>query len=239
MRSYFFIFVFSVSFFLNAQTKTFVGVKMGGGGSTVFMRHSVFPVIADIKWRPGVHGGILVTHFSQKLKSKINSGIQIGVNYVQKGWVQSFDDITETNHKTRIDYLEFPLEAIGYLGDKNKYYMSVGFFLEYAIRAKVDPTPATAKENANPDIGTKTVGQSTFYRYDLKKDNRINYGPRGAIGVFRETEIGVFRLEGFFSFSIRSVFDFEPIKSQIPNLSFNYGAGVSVSYMFSFGKLNI
>ena len=180
-----------------------------------------------------------MTHFPEKFKSKVNAGIQFGVNYAQKGWIQKFPGTTEEKHTTRINYLELPIDAVGYFGNRNKYYLSVGFFLEYAISADVDATPASAVDDPDANFGTMLVGQSTFYRYEINKDNRLNYGPRGAVGVFRETGRGVLRLEAFFSFSIRSVYDYEPLESGIPDLSLNYGAGASISYMFSFGKLEI
>ncbi|MCP4458227.1 MAG: PorT family protein [Cytophagales bacterium] len=239
MRLYIITLLIALGFYTKAQTKTFIGIKAGGGASTAFMQHSIFPVVMDIKWLPGINGGIQVTHFPQKFDSKVNAGIQIGLNLVQKGWVQKLKDTSESNHKTQISYLELPVEAVGYFGNKNKYYVSAGIFLEYAIRANVDPTPTSAIPNSDSALSTELIGQSTFYRYQLNRDNRLNYGPRGAVGIFRETDAGIFRLEGFFSFSIRSVFDYEPIESGIPDLSLNYGAGISISYMFSFGKLEL
>lgn len=238
MRPYFFALFIIFGIRVIAQTKTYVGVKMGGGISTAFVQHSVFPIVANTKWLPNFHGGLQVTHFPEKFKSKLNMGIQIGVNYAQKGWVQTFKGTSEPNHKTRIHYLEVPVEAIGYFGDKNKYYVSVGFYMEYALRAIVDSTPASAATNPDTAIKTLSVGQSTFYRYILNEGNRLNYGPRGAIGVIRETNLGVFRLEAFFSFSLRSVYDYESIETGIPDLALNYGTGVSIFYMVSFGKLS-
>ena len=237
MRFYIFILLFILVSLTHAQTKTHVGLKLGGGASTAFMRHSVFQVAMTINWLPGFNGGLLVTHFPNKYRSKINTGIQFGANYVQKGWVQTFVDTSEPNHKTRISYLEIPVDAVIYFGNRNKYYASLGFFVEYALHAKVDAVPSSVLENTDSEL--LSVGISDFYRYEIGKDNRLSYGPRGALGIFRETNIGVFRLEGFLSFSIRSVFDFETIESQIPDLSLNYGAGISIAYLFSFGKLEL
>ncbi len=220
------------------QTKTFIGLKVGGGASTAYMQHSVIPTVFDISWLPGSTAGVQVTHFSAKYHSRVNSAIQLSVNYVQKGWLQKFPDTNEPNHSTRINYVEVPVEAIGYFGNKVKYYISAGFFLEYAISDQVDAIPASATVNEEyPAL--YDVGQSNFYRYDIEKDQRLNYGPRAAAGIFRETSAGVFRLEAFFSFSIRSTFDFEPIESGVPDLSLNYGSGLTLSYMFSFGKLEL
>ena len=237
MRPYIFTFLLIIVFLIEAQTKTHVGVKMGGGASSAYMRHSVFPVAMDINWLPGFNGGLLVTHFPNKYHSKLNAGIQLGANYVRKGWVQTFNDTFEPNHKTNISYLEIPVDAFIYFGRRNKFYASIGFFVEYALKAKVDPTPSSAIENLDSNL--MSVGVSDFYRYDINRDNRLSYGPKGALGVFRETDIGVFRLEGFLSFSIRSVFDYETIESQIPDLSLNYGVGMSLAYLFSFGKLEL
>lgn len=228
----------SIFCFSSAQTRTFIGFKAGGGASTAFMQHSIFPVFFDVSWLPGANAGFTVTHFSEKFETRFNTAIQLGINYSQKGWIQQFPDLEIPNHKTRINYLEVPLEAVMYLGNKNKYYISAGFYLEYAISDNVDPTPEEAVIDTEYS-SLYRVGQSHFYRYDIDKDFRLNYGPRGGAGVFRETGIGVFRLEFFFTFSIRSTFDYEPIESAVPDLSLNYGAGVNLGYMFSLGKLQL
>ena len=237
MRPCIFACLFITIFLTGAQTKTHIGVKMGEGASTAYMRHSVFQVAMNIDWSPGFNGGLLLTHFPNKYHTDLNTGIQLGVNYVQKGWVQNFEDTSEPNHKTRINYLEIPVDAVIYFGNQTKYYLSVGFYLEYVLKAKVDPIPSIAAVQAGSEL--MSVGISDFYRYNIGRDNRLSYGPRGAVGVFRETNIGVFRLEGFLSFSVRSVFDYEPLETQIPDLSLNYGLGMSVAYLFSFGKLEL
>ena len=220
-----------------SQTKTFIGIKGGAGATTAYMQHSIIPLFIEAQWLPGFHGGIQLTHFPEKYKSRVNAGIQIGVIYSQKGWVQRFKDVDEPNHTTRINYLEIPIEAVGYFGNKTKYFISAGMFVEYALNADVDPRPASAVKDAETD--NFLVGPYHFHRYQLRNDHRLSYGPRGSVGAFRETGIGVFRLEAFFTFSVRSIFDYEPLDSGVPDLSLNYGAGVSIGYMFSFGKLDI
>lgn len=226
-----------VALLAQAQTKTFVGVKAGGGASSAYMQHSIIPLFMEIQWLPGFHGGIQVTHFPEKFRSRVNAAVQISVNYSQKGWVQRFKETDEPNHTTRINYIEIPVEAVGYFGNRNKYYISAGFFVEYAVGAKVDPTP----DSAVPDDETDNllVGPYHFRRYRLQNDQRLSYGPRGAVGVFREVGKGVLRVEGFLTFSLRAAYDFEPIDSGVPDLSLNYGVGLSLGYMFSFGKLEL
>ncbi|MEQ9230201.1 MAG: outer membrane beta-barrel protein, partial [Cyclobacteriaceae bacterium] len=131
MRNLLSIFFLSAFLLCTAQTKTYVGLKFGGLGSTSYMNHSVLPVVMKINWLPGATGGLQVMHFSEKFESKVNFGIQTGVNITGKGWVQRFEGIK--NHKTRINYLEIPLEAVGYFGNKNKYFVTAGFFMEYAL----------------------------------------------------------------------------------------------------------
>lgn len=231
--------LFSLTLFIgSSQTKTFVGVKAGGVMSTTYMGHSVLPFVTKMGWRPGFTGGVQVIHFSERFESKVNFGIQAGVNFSQKGWTQRFKGID--NHKVGINYLEFPLEAVGYFGKENKYFVTAGMFVEYAISAKSDPVPDEAVQH--PDENRPKlfrVGESDFYPYDYKSDTKLNYGPRGSLGVFRELDKGVLKLEAFFTFSIRSTYDYEPIESGIPDLALNYTAGITVGYFFSFGKLDL
>ena len=238
MRVFIFLVLFISAMVAIGQTKTFVGLKAGGGANTAYMRHSLLPLVFDVGWLPGANVGVQVTHFSEKFSSRINAGIQLSINYSQKGWIQKFPNTTEPNHSTKINFIEVPLEAVGYFGNKNKYYISAGIFLEYALSDKVDALPLSAVVNEEyPEI--YNVGQSHFYRYEIKKDTRLNYGTRGGAGLFRETDIGVFRLEAFFTFSIRSTFDSEPIENGVPDLTLGYGAGITLGYMFSLGKLNL
>lgn len=238
MRKAFVIISLLIGSWTFGQSRTFVGFKAGGGASTAYMQSSLVPVFFDVGWLPGANFGFQITHFPEKFKSRVNAGIQLSVNYSQKGWIQSFPDIVEPDHKTRINFIEIPFEAVGYFGNKTKYYVSAGIFVEYAINDDVDPIPESATvDDTYPAL--YRVGQSHFYRYQVGKDQRLNYGPRGGAGLFKETKSGVFRIEGFFTFSIRSTLDFEPIESGVPDLSLSYGAGVSVGYMFSFGKLSL
>ena len=238
MRKSIFIVFLLAGLTLQSQTKTFIGVKAGGGASTAYMQHSIFPVFTEISWIPGSTAGLQITHFPHKYPTTMNAAIQWSLNWVQKGWRQQFSDLEIESHKTRINYIEMPLEAVMYIGDKNKYYFSVGFFLEYAISENVDSKPNEAVMNTTyPKL--YQVGQSYFYPYNINRDFRLNYGPRGGAGVFRETNSGVFRLEFYFTFSIRSVYDYETPESAIPDLSLNYGVGVTLGYMFSLGKLNL
>jgi hypothetical protein len=237
MRKLIFVIAVLTGTWVIAQTKTYVGIKGGVGATTAYMQHSVIPLFIETQWLPGFNGGIQITHFPEKYRSRVNAGIQIGVNYSQKGWVQRFKDTGEPNHTTRINYLELPIEAVGYFGNKTKYYVSAGLFLEYALSANVDPTPASAVQDT--ETANLLVGPYHFTRFELEKDHRLSYGPRGAVGVFRETGAGVFRLEAFFTFSVRSAYNYEPLDSGIPDLSLNYGAGISVGYMFSFGKMDL
>jgi hypothetical protein len=237
MKKLLFILAVMASICVKSQTKTFVGIKGGMGASTAYMQHSIIPLFIETQWLPGFHAGVQVSHFPEKFRSKVNAGIQIGVNFSQKGWTQRFKGVEEPNHTTRINYLELPIEAIGYFGNKNKYFVSAGLFLEYALNANVDPTPASAVDDT--ETANKLVGPYHFHRFQLQNDHRLSYGPRGAVGVFRETDIGVFRLEAFFTFSVRSVYNYEPLDSGIPDLSLNYGAGISIGYMFSFGKMEL
>ncbi len=210
-----------------AQTKTLIGLKAGGGVSTIFMAHTLFPINAEVGIIPTVHAGIVFVHFPNTYDLAVNAGIQLGINYVQKGWSQSFPFTDTPDHVTRIDYIEVPLEAFGYLGNQNKYYLSAGIFVQQAIYRQVDAAPAD-------------VGFSDFFLYDFNKDRRLGYGPRASAGAFRELNNGqTLKLEAYFTMNIRSVYDFEPITSGVPDQALTFSFGASVAYLFSFGDLKI
>ncbi|WP_425392183.1 outer membrane beta-barrel protein [Ekhidna sp.] len=203
--------------------KTYVGVKAGGHASSVFIEHTIFNLNVNTTFLPGANGGVFLKYLPKPGDSFLNSGIQLGVNYVQKGWKQTF--LTdEPSYTARMNYLEIPLEGIGYFGGKNKYFISAGFYTEFLIDTDLDRTP-------NVD----NLGGSDFYTYDPARDNQFGYGGRIGGGTFRDLSIGTFQLEGFFSYSFSNFIDPGDLTTETPDLSNHWVVGFTVGYMVSLG----
>ncbi|WP_436515779.1 outer membrane beta-barrel protein [Ekhidna sp. To15] len=202
---------------------TFVGVKAGGHVSSTFIEHTVFNLNLNTTFLPGASGGVFVKYLPKPGSAFLNSGIQFGVNYVQKGWKQTF--LTdEPSYSARMNYLEIPLEGFGYFGGKNKYFISVGLYMEFLMSSSLD---------AEPD--SNNTGGADFYTYDETRDRDVGYGARLGGGIFRELSIGTFQVEGFFSYSFSNFIDPGDLTTETPDLSNHWMLGFTVGYMISFG----
>jgi hypothetical protein len=217
-------------FELNAQTKTYVGIKGGGHAASAFINHTIFFNNMSVTLTPGIHSGILVKHFPFRRKdAAVHSGIQMGINYVQKGWEQTF--LTSApNYSIQMNYLEIPFEGIGYFGNNNKYFITAGFYWEILMNAKKSAEPSKA------DRGGESVD---FYTYEADRDREFGYGGRASVGMFRDFSFGSIHLEGFFTYSFSNFIDAGNLTDETPDISNLWVAGVSVGYLIPFGKLKM
>lgn len=210
-----------------AQTKTYVGLKVGGHASSVFFEHTIFGFNSKVGIQPGVHAGIQIKHFPKKRDVFLNSGIQGGVNYIQKGWSQEFTDTGLPNYHSAMNYIEIPIEGIGYFGNKTKYFFGMGMFVEMLLDSERDPDP----------VGLTNID---FATYVPERDREVGYGGRITAGAFRDFGFGSVHLEGFMSYSFSSFIDATDLSDdQIPDISNLYSAGISIGYFISFGKLKL
>ncbi|MEQ9466542.1 MAG: outer membrane beta-barrel protein [Ekhidna sp.] len=206
-----------------AAQRTYVGIKAGGQASTAFIEHTIFNINMTTSFLPGLNGGVFVKFLPEPGKSFLNSGFQFGVNYVQKGWRQTFLT-SQPTYTARMNYIEIPLEGFGYFGGKNKYFISGGFYTEFLVSTDLDQDP-----------GTNNLGGADFYTYDSDRDRKVGYGARLGGGIFRDLSIGTFELEGFFSYSFSNFIDPGDLTTETPDLSNHWMAGFTVGYMISIG----
>lgn len=232
MRVFYFFFLFIISgLSLNAQIKGYIGIKGGGQLATAYFEHTIFNRDTRIitTFIPGYHGGVVAKIFTyQSQSSFLNAGFQTGLNYVSKGWRQTFRDTDEPGYETRMDYMELPLEAIIYAGKgKTKYFFTLGIFLEYLVDVKKDPDP-------NLD---NIEGIHSFFPYMESRDRKFGYGGRVSVGLQRDFGFGTIHLDGFGTFSLRSMLEHGDLDSRIPDLSNHWTVGFSVAYLIPFGKM--
>lgn len=229
MRSFFLLFFIFLSAGVFAQTKTYVGIKGGAHVYSAFFQHTAFNFRARTTFRSGVHSGLLIKHFPRKRDIFFNAGIQGGINYVEKGWIQEFPETNIPNYRVKLSYVELPIEGIGYFGKKNKYFVGAGFYTEIMVSDEKDVKP-TEDELGNLD----------FVTYEKSRDREVGYGARVSGGIFRDFSFGSLHLEGFFTYSFSSVIDAGDLTNdQLPDISNLWNAGVSIGYLIPFGKLDL
>ena len=213
--------------------KTFIGLKAGGHSGSAFIDHTIFSNVNNAGFKSGFHAGLLLKYFPKKREVFLKSGLQFSVNYVQKGWTQVF--LTEPNYSAELSYVEIPVEAIGFFGNKNNYFITAGFFFEYLIDYTLDDDPDLDTDASGTAIPNRVSGQD-FYTFRPDRDNKVGYGARASGGIFREFSFGMVHLEGFFSYSISNFMDPGELSTEVPDISNLWYAGVSLGYLIPVGK---
>jgi len=209
--------------------KTFIGLKAGGHSGSAFIDHTIFSNINNAGFKGGFHGSLLFKYFPKERDVFLKSGLQFSVNYVRKGWTQVFLT-AEPTYSAEMTYVEFPVEAIGFFGNKNNYFITLGFFFEYLLDYNLSDDPTLDTDLNGNEIPNSVEGQD-FYTFRPERDNRAGYGARASGGIFREFSFGMVHLEGFFSYSISNFIEAGDLTTGIPDISNLWYAGVSLGYL--------
>lgn len=208
---------------VNAQTRSrfeeeiSVGVQGGLNLSQVrFMHNDVTYAsnLGDLGYRKGASFGASVRFIAQK-----HFGIQLEANYQQCGWSEKWDDQTVINDqefkgltiKEELDYINIPLLAHIYFGDKNRLFFNMGPRMGFMINrgdrsGSIDEAheQALAENNANDPRINDSISANKFdyglcvgagYEFRLKKlsilaEARWNYGLKD---VFEHDRTAVFQ----------------------------------------------
>ncbi len=219
-----------------AQTKTYIGIVGGGNFSEVYFNHLAFPT--NIRTNPiaGVHGGVAVKFFPYKRYTKLHTGIQLQVNYSQKGYSQIFNT-GAPSYNVRMNYLTIPVSAIVYFGNKNlKFFFSPGIYGEFLQNVDTNYTPED-DDTTTPDV--LNVGVSNVYVFDKQNDYDNGFGVLFEVGFFRDFPFGQIQISGEASYSITNILNFGERSSGIPDASNHVVFGFRVGYFFGLGKLEL
>ncbi len=155
---------------LAQQNKWSIGVK-GGGTLASVMRTDDQIVRSDfstVLFFQRYTGGLAVQYLTEE-----NFGLQVEVNYTQRGWEERpRDPITQLRssdrfYRVNLDYAEVPILAHGYFGKKNtRIFANAGVYLAYLL----DST--TERVNIADDDDINLVYQERY-------QNAFDFGVRG------------------------------------------------------------
>jgi len=211
-----------------------IGVKSGGHIASAFIDHTILNYSMNEGFESGFHGGVVFKYLPAPREVFLKSGLQFSINYVQKGWRQTFLN-SEPLYQAQMNYIEIPVEGIGYFGKKNKYFISAGFYVEFLQSTSLGDTPTfdPIRDDDGNIIDTipNQVGGQDFYTYERSRDNEVGYGFRASGGIFRNFSFGQLHLEGFFSYSISNFINPGSLVGKIPDISNLWVAGASIAYL--------
>ena len=170
----------------------------------------MFDFTADQKFINGYSGGIVFIYYSQH-----HIGIQMEVNYSQRGWAENTDT---TNYSRQLEYLEFPFLSHFDIGIKKlNLSITVGPTVSYLL---------SDREQTN--ITDENLMKSY---YNSKIDNRLEGGVCIGLGVNKFTRIGIFQLEGRFNQGLSNIFS----KKNNPDILASLNQVISIKFSYLFG----
>lgn len=195
---------------ISAQTDNFtpsysLGIKQGINSSTV----GFSPGIAQ-GLTLGYTGGLVFNYQNEK-----NFGLQIEINYTQKGWAEDLDTISNS-YGRKLNYIELPLITQIVVGKrpKVKVYANLGTSFGYFL---------SEKESVE-------VNNELYRReyYEKEVENHFDYSALGELGLILNTGIGQFQVGVRYQMTFTDLFEtteetvFYTSQNQLLNLSITY-----------------
>lgn len=145
------------------------GIKQGINYSSVMFVPSVKQ---DVQL--GYLGGFVYKYQNERL-----FGLQVELNYIQKGWAEEFEN-SENSYSRKVSYIELPFITHVVLGKRKlRYYVNLGTSFGYYL---------SEREKNN------IVDKDLINEYHGKKvENYFDYGGLGEVGFVIYSGIGEFQ----------------------------------------------
>jgi hypothetical protein len=196
--------------FAHSQTSTFspewsYGVNVGNTYSKVNFTSSRIRV-APQNLLGQYSGGLSVRYISEE-----HFGIYGELNFSQRGWKERSDTVRS------LSYIELPLMSHIYfnVGSRARFIFNIGPQIGCNIGNKIHEIAFDP--------------ESDMY-YDLKVQNKFDYGLKGVVGFEFRTGIGSFILDGRYYFGLSDIYHNQ--RSDLFQSSSNQVIGVNLSYLF-------
>lgn len=172
-------------------------------------------------------GGLTIRYISEKYFNMI-CGVQLEINYSQRGWNEKIEDGTENTYNRIMNYIEIPFLAHlafgSHVRDKGLQFFlnagpQMGFFLN---------------EKEKMSDGWDTSARSPTAQYGKKAENKFDYGIAGGTGFELNTKIGHFIVEGRYYYGLSDFF--KNSKKEYFGRSAHSYMGIRAAYLFDIFK---
>jgi hypothetical protein len=172
---------------------------LGGGGGVNFSSMDFVPSIEQSQ-KMGIVGGVSLKYISEK-----HLGLIAELNFVHKGWSETFDPESGFSYSRTLNYLELPFMTHVYFGNKIRFIFNAGPKLSFLLGEDQEMSSAladdlAARREANPDA---PIGVQYGSMDEMK---RLDYGVIGGLGMELKTDMGDFDLEGRYYFGLADLF---------------------------------
>lgn len=181
------------------------------------------------KSKNGMSMGVTARYISEKYFNML-CGIQVELNYSQRGWNENIEDGTENTYSRTMNYLEVPMLAHLAFG-KDALDRGVRFFLNLGPQFGIFLNEKeNMSENWNPSYRPNGVVQ----QYGKMVETKFDYGIVGGAGLELSTGIGHFLLEGRYYLGLSDFYK-STKKDEFGRSGHSY-IGVRLTYLYDLIK---
>lgn len=202
--------------------------KFGFGANTFFNYSSIdFKPSFNQTYYYGNGVGFVFNYISEEYKGgvahkytgKVHSGIQMELNYQQRGWKEDTDS-TPDLYTHRINYLEIPFMSHITWGKRDvKFVVDFGPFVSFL------------QSSSNKTLTSDSTYIQTYF--GRKPDSEFDYGFIFAPGLFVDTKAGVFTVQFRYNQGMKRVLDeFLVTETRTLRRSYSRGLQLAVGYHF-------
>jgi hypothetical protein len=173
----------------------------------------------------GITGGLTARYISEKYFAMI-CGIQMELNYSQHGWIEKYEESTDSYSRT-MDYVEIPLLAhLAFVKDRGvQLFLNLGPQIGFLL--KENEKYEYTGNNWEPHTNVKE-------QYGKTADNKFDYGITGGGGLELKTKAGNFLLEGRYYFALSDFYG--NTKKDYFSRSAHTAIQVKMTYLFDLSK---
>ncbi|MDD4515092.1 porin family protein [Massilibacteroides sp.] len=188
----------------------FVGASFGTNFSSVSFAPKV-----KTKQLMGYMGGAIV-----RWNTENHIGLQAELNYSQNGWDEDFSESSNPNYKysRTINYLELPfLTHIFFGGKKARFFINLGPKIGYML-----------SESTSQNINGAEISDRVTEQHNMAVEKKFAWGLCGGPGFELRTGIGLFSLEGRYSYALGDIYGsrkedyFPKSSSQVLSVKLSY-----------------
>lgn len=145
----------------------------------------------------GTSMGLTLRYMSEKY-FKMMCGVQLEVNYSQRGWDEKIEDGSENTYSRTMNYVEIPFMAHLAFG-KDAHNRGLKFFVNLGPQVGLF---LSDKEKMSDNWDPSSRPTAVTEQYGKAVENKFDYGIVGGAGLELSTGIGHFLLEGRYYFGL-------------------------------------
>jgi hypothetical protein len=177
----------------------------------------------------GMVGGLTIRYMSEKY-FKMMCGLQLEINYSQRGWNENIEDGSGNTYSRTMNYIEVPLLAHLAFGKDSrtrgmKFFINLGPEISYFIGD-------TEKMSDNWDPSNRPNGVTG--QYGMAVENKMDYGITAGGGLELSTGIGHFLVEGRYYLGLSDFY--KSTKKDYFGRSAHSLIGIKAAYLFDVTK---